>query len=618
MTPAFSAGWHRLQNFRPLPLFVLLLILAAHLVSVLHLHPTKLFGLQQDDALYFSSGKALAEGRGYILPSLPGAPAATKYPILYPWLLAWVWRINPTFPANLSLAFALNYFFAAAAILLTYFFCRLTLKLPRLPSLAVTAFCALHPAFLFYSARLMTDVPFAALALAFLLLAWKSTELDSSPQNSSPQPSRFKWIILAGILADLCIFMRLAGAAFIAGFLLALLLRKRWKTSAVFLASCIPGILYFVYQGWLRLPSAPPAPFSAALPGWQQTWYYFTSYTSFRQLDSPNLGSAITLLFNQVLYLISAVAGYFLTPLSDSNIALWLVSCLVSATLLLLGALRRMGKWRIAPEVAILAFYLLLLVGWDYVEWTRFLFPFYPLFIVLIVSEAWRWQATLRLSGKDWLSRSLLALLLVFAFALAAATAWNYAVTTRQSFARLARHRDPALAEQQEAYAWIRSHTDPQDILISTEYGTTYLYTGRQAINFTVPLPFGVYDKARLQQDLDHMPDVALALHARYWVIADSDSQTQLRAFELPLRQRLNQWEATLPRLYATPGGSVRIYDLRSLHSPSADGCPPGCSPSWLSAATPLRTESSPVSSALANKRRIQAAGAGYPCHRSQ
>src|ERR1700756_2610970 len=155
-SPVFGVLRHSPES-RILPLIVLPLILAAHLFLLLRLHPTQLFGLQQDDALYFSSAKALAEGRGYILPSLPGAPAATKYPILYPWLLSRVWRANPNFPANLSLAFTLNYFFTLAAILLGYFFCLIPLKLSRIASLAVPAFCALPPAFLFYSARLMTD-----------------------------------------------------------------------------------------------------------------------------------------------------------------------------------------------------------------------------------------------------------------------------------------------------------------------------------------------------------------------------------------------------------------------------------------------------------------------------
>jgi 4-amino-4-deoxy-L-arabinose transferase-like glycosyltransferase len=555
--PSSSSVWQRLPNSRRLPAIILPLILAAHLFLLLRLHPTQLFGLQQDDALYFSSAKALAESRGYILPSLPGAPAATKYPILYPWLLSWVWRANPNFPANLWLAFTLNYFFALAAILLSYFFCRFPLRLARNASLAVTAFCALHPAFLFYSARLMTDVPFAALALAFLLIAWKSGQDDSPLQ----------WAILAGVFADLCVLMRLAGAAFIAGLLLALLLRKHWKTAAVFLASCIPGISYFLYRGWFHAPSAPPAPFSAALPGWQQTWYYFTSYTSFRHLDSPNLSATATLLLNQILYLFSSIAGYFVTPLSDSSIVIWLVSCLAFVTLLLLGALRRAGRRHISPELAILAFYLVLLIGWDYVEWTRFLFPFYPLIVVLIASEGWRWFALLRGSGTDWLSRSLLALFLLFSFALAAATGWNYLVSARRPFSGITRHRAAVLLEQQAAYAWIRSHTRPEDILITTDYASTYVYTGRQSINFTVPRPYGVYDRSVLQRDLEHMQDVALALHARYWVISDYDSQTQLRAFELPLGERLSRFEAALPRAYTTPAGSIRIYELHPLRT---------------------------------------------------
>jgi hypothetical protein len=564
MTPGLSGQWQRWQNSRLLPAIVLPLILVAHLFSVLPLHPTKLFGLQQDDALYFSSAKALAEGRGYILPSLPGAPAATKYPILYPWLLSWVWHANPDFPANLPLAFTLNYIFSLAAILLTYFFGRFPLRLPRVTSLALTAFCALHPAFLFYSARLMTDVPFAALTLAFLLIAWKAAEVESA-QNSSPHRSQLKWIMLAGFVANLCVFLRLAGAAFIAGFLLVLLLSRCWKSAATLLVSCLPAIFYFLYQGWFRAPSVPPAPFSAALPGWQQTWYYFTSYISFRHLDCPNLSAAGTLLLNQVLYLCSSVAGYFVSPLSDSRITLWLISSLLFATLALLGALRSISKWQIPPHLAALFAYLLLLIGWDYVEWTRFLFPFYPVIVVLVVSEARRWYALLRSSGADWLSRSLRALFLLFALVLAASTGWNYVVLARQSFAQVTRHREAVFPEQQAAFNWIRSHTQPNDILITTEYGMTYLYAGRQSINFTVSLPYGVYDKSVLQHDLDHMQDVALALRARYWVIADDDSQTQLRAFEKPLRERLNRWEASLSRVYAAPGGSIRIYDLSGL-----------------------------------------------------
>jgi hypothetical protein len=56
--------------------------------------PVDHFGKFHDDTFYLSSAKSIAEGQGYRLPSVPGAPPATKYPILYPWLLSWA----PGFP----------------------------------------------------------------------------------------------------------------------------------------------------------------------------------------------------------------------------------------------------------------------------------------------------------------------------------------------------------------------------------------------------------------------------------------------------------------------------------------------------------------------------------------
>ena len=48
-------------------------------------------GSFQDDGIYVVTAKSLAEGRGYRLIHLPGEPAQTKYPILYPAMLAAVW-----------------------------------------------------------------------------------------------------------------------------------------------------------------------------------------------------------------------------------------------------------------------------------------------------------------------------------------------------------------------------------------------------------------------------------------------------------------------------------------------------------------------------------------------
>ena len=93
---------------RALPWIILIVIVSAYVISVIRLHPTNIFGLSEDDAIYFSSAQALAQGRGYILPSIPGTPSATKYPILYPLILSAVWRLNPSFPGNLVPAIAVT------------------------------------------------------------------------------------------------------------------------------------------------------------------------------------------------------------------------------------------------------------------------------------------------------------------------------------------------------------------------------------------------------------------------------------------------------------------------------------------------------------------------------
>src|SRR5260370_42466293 len=120
-------------------------IVVAYVFFVVRLHPTNFFGFSHDDALYFSSAKVIAEGHGYILPSVPGAPPATKYPILYPWILSWVWRWNPSFPANLSAAVAVNIAFRAVFLTAAFVFLRRLKRLGAPGARVLTTFFAVRP-----------------------------------------------------------------------------------------------------------------------------------------------------------------------------------------------------------------------------------------------------------------------------------------------------------------------------------------------------------------------------------------------------------------------------------------------------------------------------------------
>ena len=73
-------------------------------------------GVHHDDGVYVLTAKALAAGEGYRLVQLPERPLQTKYPILYPAVLAIVWRAWSTFLDNLVTMQLLSCIAMAAAL----------------------------------------------------------------------------------------------------------------------------------------------------------------------------------------------------------------------------------------------------------------------------------------------------------------------------------------------------------------------------------------------------------------------------------------------------------------------------------------------------------------------
>jgi hypothetical protein len=137
--------------------------LVSFVIAVIRLHPTNFFGYTEDDSIYFSSAKALAEGKGYVLLSFPGTPAATKYPVFYPWILSGVWRWNPAFPANLTGAIGISIAFGLMFLTIAFLSLRRLSGISDGEALLLTAFCAFHPLVLFYSGSVLSDIPFVPL-----------------------------------------------------------------------------------------------------------------------------------------------------------------------------------------------------------------------------------------------------------------------------------------------------------------------------------------------------------------------------------------------------------------------------------------------------------------------
>ena len=91
-----------LRKLTAIGVFLAALAPSAYLAWTLRTMPH--LGFYHDDSIYWVSARSLATGDGYRIQSLPGQPYQTKYPPLYPALLASIWKLNPRFPANLPLA----------------------------------------------------------------------------------------------------------------------------------------------------------------------------------------------------------------------------------------------------------------------------------------------------------------------------------------------------------------------------------------------------------------------------------------------------------------------------------------------------------------------------------
>src|SRR6185295_15544479 len=112
-------------------------------------------GTFHDDGIYAVTAKALAEGRGYRILSLPGEIQQTKYPVLFPALLAAIWRLFPDFPANAGALKALPLLCAVLWWWVSYRFSRSETGDWRV-SMGVVALTAASPWVLYLSTALLS------------------------------------------------------------------------------------------------------------------------------------------------------------------------------------------------------------------------------------------------------------------------------------------------------------------------------------------------------------------------------------------------------------------------------------------------------------------------------
>jgi hypothetical protein len=549
-----------------LPWIGLAVLLMLFLTIMVRLKPVNFFGSFSDDALYFSSAQALAQGQGYVLPSIPGTPPATKYPILLPWLLSFVWRYDPSFPGNIHLATAVMVTFGCGYVVASFLFLRRYPGIKDYEVLLLTALCALHPVVLRYSAILSSDIPFAALSIITFVIGDRYMHREAGLAGAA----------VTGILSGLSLLLRVLGLPIATGILLCAVWRRAWRQAAVLSVIIAPFFLWVMWTSVIKPPATPPAPFALFGPGWQQTWLYYTSYTGMRKLSIIDVGLTSYIFFSHILYFIADTSGYLISPLFHRNVVLWFVSTSLTFAIILFGIRVQVKRSGWQPIHFSLLLYVAIILFWDYLGWDRFLLAFLPLFVAgfywgakELLSRAWHG----RCSGL-WMDKMIWGVLSAAILLLSVAVMWNFMLGERAELHAESKKRELLLSEKREMYDWIRRNAskDARVVTPDTEDAAFYLYTGRQAMRRIAFLPAGAYDEQITRRDLDHVMDVAQATGAQYWITVDQ-YDASWKAYHDLVQARLSLLSSVLPELFRSSNGHVRILGLRCAQEPNSPSC---------------------------------------------
>ena len=352
MIPATEAEGHK----RPIPVAVILAVVAlVHLAIALPaLNPAPHNG--GDNAGYLSLAHSLATGAGYVEAWDPALAPHTKYPPLYPALLAGAMGLGAEAWITFKL---LSLLLVTVSVMVCFAWVRD--RHGVVMAMGVSAVLAFSPAFLWSTNWILSDPLFLALTLACLWSFHRSEHMAV--------PSR--WILAGCVFAILSTFTRTAGLPLVLAVGAALGLARHWRALAGFAVAFVAPNVFW----WLRSRAGGEAQYVS------EFWMIDPYQPDLGQAGIGDLGARV----------LENLQGYVLVHI-PAGLSPWSGGALTALGLVLMAAalagwVARIGvRWTVVELFTPLYFGLILL--WPAV-WSgdRFALPLYPL-VLFYAGEA--------------------------------------------------------------------------------------------------------------------------------------------------------------------------------------------------------------------------------------
>ena len=482
-------------------------------------------GLSHDDGIYLVTAKALATGQGYRIISLPDSAAQTKYPPLFPALLALVWKLYPAFPANV---FALKLVPLLAGVIWLWLTYKLLVKegMSSPGALGVVILTAGTGWVFFLGTTLFSDTLFAALSTAALLMLRRIEQRGAS----------ILYVCMTGLVVGLTLLTRTTGLALLAAGIL-MLAHKRAFRRAIWL-TLVAAALYAPWVWWTGAH-----PYSG-----QRMEAYYTS-ENYR---------AWNIIFGFAPAEKLAVVGSNLIRLAGSPLillglpyGLWPFLLVPAAVGMGYGLFRAMAGGRSPTIPVFLICYGGLLVLWAWPP-ERFVATVFPLVLFLF------WVAGEKIRGKAWLR---------WALGVAAVLAAGYLGEIRYGVCRhvMANGADSnySWSALGSMTAWIDRSTPRDAVLASSLDPVIYLCADRKALRGFDLNPVALFykeDEGRAIEPAEMIREIVES-HATYLVATPVQGGPDMLALNRAVAEMLRTKPNAFRQAYRGPYGYA-VYEI--------------------------------------------------------
>ena len=502
-------------------------------------------GLFHDDGIYAILAKSISEGTGYQITSLPTAVDQTKYPFLYPYVLSWVWKFQPTFPGNVWLLKAVNVGFLIAIFILSYVFWCQRIEGRESEGLLFAVLVSINPAVFSFVDFTVSDIFLLLLSLCVLSICHHPEQPRSGLAGVAP---------LAAVIGFACLTRAAAFPLGIAG-AIHLYQTKRYRDFALYLLL----LMLFVLPWGIWMTTHSQQIESPLLR-------YYVSYSS----EPP---AFLTVWFDPRGAL-EVVMGNLIYAFSSLDLILqtkMIPGLILFALILITTGMRVFFTTQTVFFRSYVFLYLALVLSWPFHP-ARYLIPLIPTlyFFLFRGVHAVEFYTPQIVASKPLMvfvrhiTHGTIAVILV----LHVGWFFNYLFISDASTSRIWYGERLPLSWNgfSETFDWIRKNTDESATLATVYDPMYYLYTGRKAIRpglhnpQTYFYPYG-YAAANVGSVNDIKSELR-RLGVRFLVIDPPDSFAEGKAYLELFNNLLLSYKTQAQLVFVSSDLKHRIYAL--------------------------------------------------------